>query len=299
MLRRAAYLIAAAWVCLALAAPAPASASSGEPCDIAAGWVSVCVNSPGGNSTSSGGKPDRGNNDSSSTVGAGVPDWTDTEACAIRRLEPQPPASSPLWQGHGPGDGAIYVNPCLGAGPDGIKNMDIAGSAFWSQNAPAPAVDPAVLAQRAVDSMLLEGPAVVSPRAAGTYTVGVPVWMWVGQGQTTWGPNSASASAGGITVTATAKVSRVVWSMGDGSSVTCTGPGTPYAASRGMAESPDCGHRYKATSARSPGGKYQGTATSTWSIDWAVTGGGQTGQLTEVRQSAFTVAVGELQVVGQ
>ncbi|WP_229854840.1 hypothetical protein [Streptomyces filipinensis] len=81
--------------------------------------------------------------------------------------------------------------------------------------------------------------------------------------------------------------------------MTCTGPGTPYAASRGMAESPDCGHRYKATSARSPGGKYQGTATSTWSIDWAVTGGGQTGQLTEVRQSAFTVAVGELQVVGQ
>lgn len=245
--------------------------------------------SDGGNSGAGGSRPSAGH----------ISDWTDDPSCAVRRLEPQPPAGSALWQGHSPGDGAIYVNPCLGAGPDGIKNMDIAGSAFWSQNAPAPAVDPAVLAQRAVDSMLLEGPAVVSPRAAGTYTVGVPVWMWVSQSQTTWGPNSASASAGGITVTATARVSRVVWSMGDGSSVTCTGPGTPYAASRGMAESPDCGHRYKATSARSPGGKYQGTATSTWSIDWAVTGGGQTGQLTEVRQSAFTVAVGELQVVGQ
>ncbi|MEU7506438.1 hypothetical protein [Streptomyces lavendulae] len=66
-----------------------------------------------------------------------------------------------------------------------------------------------------------------------------------------------------------------------------------------MADSPDCGHRFKATSAGGPGGRYQGTATSKWDIDWAVTGSGQTGQLTEVRQSAFTVAVGEIQVVGQ
>ncbi|MER7467899.1 hypothetical protein [Streptomyces sp. NPDC097981] len=40
-------------------------------------------------------------------------------------------------------------------------------------------------------------------------------------------------------------------------------------------------------------------ATSTWSVDWAVTGGGRTGQLTEVRQSNLTVSVGEVQVVGQ
>ncbi|MFF1560962.1 ATP/GTP-binding protein [Streptomyces sp. NPDC058279] len=220
--------------------------------------------------------------------------------CAIRRLEPQPPAGSSLWEGHSPGDGAVYVDPCLTSDPNGTATVDLIGKAFWSKDTPAPAVDPAVLAQRAVDSMLLQGPAIVSPRADGTYTVGVPVWMWVGQSQTTWGPNSASATAGGITVTATAKVSRVVWNMGDGSSVTCTGPGTAYTASRGMASSPDCGHLYKATSAGIPGAKYQGTATSTWSIDWAVTGGGgQTGQLTEVRQSAFTVAVGELQVVGQ
>ncbi|MFI1154748.1 hypothetical protein [Streptomyces sp. NPDC020817] len=52
-------------------------------------------------------------------------------------------------------------------------------------------------------------------------------------------------------------------------------------------------------SAGRPGGVYKGTATAMWSVDWAVTGGGRTGQLAEVRQSPFTVSVGEVQVVGQ
>jgi hypothetical protein len=37
------------------------------------------------------------------------------------------------------------------------------------------------------------------------------------------------------------------------------------------------------------------TATSTWTINWQ--GGGQAGQLTEVRQTNVQVAVGEVQVV--
>ncbi|MFJ5057715.1 ATP/GTP-binding protein, partial [Streptomyces cyaneofuscatus] len=106
----------------------------------------------------------------------------------------------------------------------------------------------------------------------------------------TYGPNTSSASAGGVTVTATAKVSRIVWSMGDGKSVTCTTPGTPYHAKYGLKPSPDCGHRYT-----KPSKKYHVTATSTWVIDWA--GGGQTGQLTEVRDSSVDIAVGEVQVV--
>ncbi|MBC9729316.1 ATP/GTP-binding protein [Streptomyces sp. TRM68367] len=167
---------------------------------------------------------------------------------------------------------------------------------FWAA-APPPAVDPAVLAQRAVDSMTLLGPDIASPRAAGKYTIGVPVWMWVNESQTTYGPNTASASADGVTVTATAKVSKIVWKMGDGSTVTCNGPGTTYTSSKGMAESPTCGHVYSKTSA-DEGGKFQLTATSTWSIDWQVAGGGAGGQLTEIRQNQVQVAVGELQAVG-
>ncbi|MEV7618402.1 ATP/GTP-binding protein [Streptomyces sp. NPDC089799] len=169
----------------------------------------------------------------------------------------------------------------------------------WANSDEVVTVDPAVLAQQAVDSMLLAGPKVASPRAAGTYTVGVPMWLWVTPSATTWGPNTASASAGGITVTATAKVSSISWRMGDGATVTCSGPGTAYAPARGLSPSPDCGHLYRVPSSRQAGGKYQGTATTTWTVDWAVNGGGQSGQLTEVRSTGFAVAVGELQVVGQ
>jgi hypothetical protein len=124
------------------------------------------------------------------------------------------------------------------------------------------------------------------------------MWMWVNQSATTYGPQSASATAGAVTVTATAKVSKIVWRTGDGASVTCTGPGTVYVASAGMSESPTCGHLYTTTSADAHSGKYEVTATSTWAIDWQVTaGGGQAGQLTEIRQTQTQVAIGELQVV--
>ncbi|WP_235034835.1 hypothetical protein OHU34_03395 [Streptomyces sp. NBC_00080] len=140
---------------------------------------------------------------------------------------------------------------------------------------------------------------IASPRAAGRYLVGMPMWMWVNQSPTTYGPNTASASAGGVTVTATAKVSKIVWAMGDGAAVTCAGPGTPYTAAAGKSDSPTCGHTYSRTSADQAGGRYRVTATSTWTIDWQVTtgGGGQAGQLTETRQTQLLIPLAELQVL--
>ncbi|PWI05143.1 ATP/GTP-binding protein [Streptomyces sp. NWU339] len=188
----------------------------------------------------------------------------------------------------------MYEQSCSVA-PDGVDDLTVVRM-VWLAEPPAQAtVDPAVLAQRAVDSMTLLGPDIASPRAAGKYTVGIPMWMWVNQSATTYGPNTASASAGGITVTATAKVSKIGWQMGDGASVTCNGPGTPYQASEGMAESPTCGHVYSKTSAGAQNGKFPVIATSTWTIDWQ--GGGAAGQLTEVRQTNVQVAIGEVQVV--
>ncbi|MEU0650340.1 ATP/GTP-binding protein [Streptomyces umbrinus] len=211
--------------------------------------------------------------------------------CTYELADPQPPAGSLDWEGHAPGDGAVYEQSCT---RDGGQLTIV--SMVWLADPPEDeAVDPAVLAQRAVDSMTLLGPDVASPRAAGKYTVGVPMWMWVNQSATTYGPNTASASAGGITVTATAKVSKIVWKMGDGASVTCNGPGTPYQASEGMAQSPTCGHMYSKTSAGARSGKFPVTATSTWTIDWE--GGGAAGQLAEIRETDVQVAIGELQVV--
>ncbi|MEU5194507.1 ATP/GTP-binding protein [Streptomyces scabiei] len=219
-------------------------------------------------------------------------DSTDKTVCVYKLADPQPPVGSLDWEGHEPGDGAVYEQTCGWGGVDG----DTIVRMVWLAEPPAQeTADPAVLAQRAVDSMTLLGPDIASPRAAGKYTVGVPMWMWVNQSATTFGPNTASASAGGVTVTATAKVSKIVWQMGDGASVTCNGPGTPYQASEGMAQSPTCGHVYSKTSAGAKNGKFPVTATSTWTIDWQ--GGGQAGQLTEIRQTNGQVAIGELQVV--
>jgi hypothetical protein len=76
-----------------------------------------------------------------------------------------------------------------------------------------------------------------------------------------------------VSVTATAKARQVAFSTGDGASVRCTGPGTPWRA--GMdpaAASPTCGHTYTAAS---PGGGYRLRATVTWDVTWV--GGGETG----------------------
>ncbi|MER5450564.1 ATP/GTP-binding protein [Streptomyces sp. NPDC002766] len=211
--------------------------------------------------------------------------------CKYTKVDPKPPASHPAWKGKDPKKNDMYLMECSDGGQENPASFIVVPTG----QDPAPQVDPAELAERAVDSMNLLGPDIASPRVAGKYTVGVPMWIWVHQSATTYGPNTATATAGGVTVIATAKVSKIVWSMGDGATVTCGGPGTPYTSSEGMAQSPTCGHIYARTSGSARNGKFPVTATSTWAINWQ--GGGQAGQLTEVRQTNVQVAVGEVQVV--
>ncbi|MEU9485934.1 ATP/GTP-binding protein [Streptomyces decoyicus] len=212
------------------------------------------------------------------------------QVCTSRKLNPQPPAENLAWEGHKPGDGALYTRICSGQGA-------VQSGVFWAKAAPpARAVDPAVLAQEAVDKMKLTGPDIgIVPKPGGKGLVGLPVWMWTDKTAEAYGPNKASATAGAVTVTATAKVSQIVWDMGDGHKVTCTTAGTPYKSSYGKKSSPDCGYRYSRSSKDQEGHKYPVTATSTWAIDWR--GGGQTGQLTETRQSQTQVSIGQLKVL--
>lgn len=280
-------------VVVAIGVSTPAAADNGV-CKGKSKYVTVCVKKPGeepgGGDQGAGRPPARGT--------GGGEEKGDHWECTYTLKEPQPPAGSPEWEGHQPGDGAVYRKVCQWMS-DKVDGYLVTTTEWQAEPPAATAVDPAVLAQQAVDSMLLTGPKIASPRTEGTYTVGVPLWLWVTPSPTTWGPNTASASAGGITVSATARVSSIRWHMGDGSSVACSGPGTRYTAARGMSPSPDCGHLYRTPSSGQSGGKYQGTATTTWTVDWAVTGGSRTGQLSEVRETPFTVAVGELQVVAQ
>ncbi|WP_438306620.1 ATP/GTP-binding protein (plasmid) [Streptomyces sp. HUAS TT11] len=281
--------ITAATILAALSSPTPSHAAEGPKerggihctlynCEVAVDVPGQAGGQAGG---STGGSGSSGGDDS-----------TDKTVCKYKLADPQPRAGSLDWEGHKPGDGAVYEQICGW----GDLNGNTIVRMVWLADPPAQeTVTPAVLAQRAVDSMTLLGPDIASPRAAGKYTVGVPMWMWVNQSPTTYGPNTASASAGGITVSAAAEVSKIVWKMGDGVSVTCNGPGTAYTPSEGMAQSPTCGHVYSKTSAGAQNGKFPVTATSTWLIDWQ--GGGQVGQLTEVRQTNMQASVGEVQVV--
>ncbi|MEU6572547.1 hypothetical protein [Streptomyces sp. NPDC046805] len=102
----------------------------------------------------------------------------------------------------------------------------------------------------------------------------MPTWIWLEH--STWGPVSVSAAVGGVTVTATARPQKAIWSMGDGGQVVCQGPGTPYSeAYSPKASSPDCGYTYPRASLSVPGHAYTVSVQVTWDVEWH--GGGQTG----------------------
>ncbi|MCI3273360.1 ATP/GTP-binding protein [Streptomyces cylindrosporus] len=278
----------------AVAGPATADDDPviGGDCEGTSKFVTVCRQEP----ATPGGTQEQGGSSTDPSSGTNTRKPT-PQTCSVEKLSPQPPTSDPVWDGHTPGDGAIYVRVCLSDALGAAAGAQTVPQVFWAATAPAVNVDPEQLAREAVDKMLLTGPDVASPRATGRYVVGMPMWMWVNESPTTYGPNSASASLAGVTVTATAKVSKIDWQMGDGSTVTCNGPGTVYTASYGKQQSPTCGHTYTRTSASQSGGKYAVTAKATWTVDWQVNGGGEAGQFTEVRQSQMQLAIGELQVV--
>jgi hypothetical protein len=211
----------------------------------------------------------------------------------VELADPQPPKSDPAWEGHT--DGVIvsctpYV--CVEQ-PDQDYIPDCPDISRWAAEAPGGGPDPAALAQRAVSRMRLQGIdiGIVPEEGPGSIgIVGMPQWMWVNEPvPNTFGPITRSASAGGATVTATAHVSRIVWDMGDGTTVTCTGPGSPYKDSYGIADSPDCGHRYTKQ------GEYEVTATSYWTVRWE--GIGQTGTIPMDFTSTANIVMGEAQVI--
>lgn len=218
--------------------------------------------------------------------------WSSAWGCYAKPVTPPPPKSDPRWQGHD--DGALYE--CYDPLVAGAGGMAI--TYRWSATPPAgPAAppDPRVLAQQAVAQMRLRAVAigiVPEPGPGRVGIIGMPTWMWVQDpGPATLGPVTRTASAGGFSVTATAKADRVVWQMGDGTTVTCRGPGSPYADSFGRQSSPDCGHTYTRQ------GTYTVRATSHWTVEWS--GIGLSGTIPLTFTQAATITMGEAQALTQ
>lgn len=61
--------------------------------------------------------------------------------------------------------------------------------------------------------------------------------------------------------------------------------------------SPICGHLYERASYDKPDQRYAGRATATWTVEWTAPALGDAGTLTEVRETAFTVRVVEMQAL--
>lgn len=216
--------------------------------------------------------------------------WLRTDGCYYRpTTEPSAELQAILDIKAGPGPGGWYAYVCPGLPGTGGGTQWIAG-----QPPGGAGVDPAVLARQAVSRLDLPQLRIgTSP--AGTQLVTVPTWLWIDPGS--WRPRSATAQVPGLTVTATATPSRVVWRTGDGATVTCTGPGTAWTPGTDPATpSPTCGHTYRRSSAGMPGGTFLVTATVSWTVAWA--GGGQDGTVLGLSTtSTVTVRVTEVQAV--
>ena len=146
--------------------------------------------------------------------------------------------------------------------------------------------NPALLAQQAVKQLSLPSLSInASPSTDSDQLVGLPTWLWLAEGS--WHPITATAAVPGESVTATATPTSVTWNLGDGNTIECLGPGTPYTSTDSPdVPSPTCGYTYTRSSAGQPNNAFNVTATVSWSVDWA--GGGQAGTVPALNDTTTT-----------
>jgi hypothetical protein len=192
--------------------------------------------------------------------------WAGADGCYYGPADPSTKAIA-ARSGQPSGPGAWYTRTCYSEYGTAENAW---ASVVWRTTPP---VTPEAVAWRAVSQLMLPD-VVVRLNPAGDQLVNLPTWLTVDA--SSWRAQSATASVPGVSVTATATPMKAVWSMGDGATVVCSGPGTPWRA--GMdpaAASPDCGHRYTRSSAHAPGEAYSVTVRVEWQVVWA--GAGRSG----------------------
>lgn len=198
-------------------------------------------------------------------------------ASAAARFAQQPPEQSGAW----------YVYKCSGEGWEDPLYRPPVWIANGQTSSPAPS--PQQVAQQAYGQLRLPS-LKIHANPKGAQLVHLPTWLWLESDQ--WKPQSATASLQGVSVTATATPRSVTWSMGDGTTLTCPGPGAPFPEGTDpMKQSPDCGHTYRRSSLGQPGNSYEVSATVHWSVDWS--GAGDSGtfeDLTTTSTTSFDVA---------
>ncbi len=254
----------------------------------------------GGNSPIKGGeKPGKGNGGDGkcrNPSGTEIPCERDgahagPDGCYYKSIDVSPATIEALG-GQPEGPGGWYQRVCYGK--DGTATTGLGGP-VWVPGAP-PTVSPEELARRARSQLVL--PKVeITMNPPGDQLVNLPSWLSLDPAS--WRSVSATASVPGVSVTATARPVKAVWSMGDGGSVSCDGPGAVWKA--GMdpkASSPDCPYTFRRPSSSGTGGRFTVTVTVTWEVTWA--GAGQSGTVPGLTTTgAVPVRVQESQAVAR
>ncbi|HYI58791.1 MAG TPA: hypothetical protein VEX66_11525 [Microlunatus sp.] len=177
----------------------------------------------------------------------------------------------------------------------GVASCGVGIALAAGGNAP-PSITPDHAAIRAVATLSLQPgkPTVGPPPELNKWkmaAVGYPLWIWA---EGNLDPAPVSRSVAGLSVSLDASLAKIVYDLGDGTTITC-GPGTPWRKGSVPAgtPSPDCGHTYAKPSL--PKGRYTITATTHWSVAW--TAGGQSGTIPFTQTSTTTLPVGEVQTL--
>lgn len=241
--------------------------------------VNVLSGSPGGGSGPTPGGYAGGGNHSSGGGGSG-------HSSGGGGGPPGPPPYIYLPTGLVPGPNGqqgLYavVNP---NNTSGANSAACGGTAFCFVPMPGPAPapkgptgppppSPGQLALQAANNLNLVVPSIhTSPNTLDGHSPDTPVnfltWLWLGGGLS---PQSVTASAGGVSATTTATPTRQVsFEMGDGGSVSCNGPGTPWSLALdptgGGTDPSGCAYTYhQSTDGRGP---YTVTATVGYTVSW-------------------------------
>ena len=149
---------------------------------------------------------------------------------------------------------------------------------MWIYDGKTPASSPPALAMQAVSRLQLPAAVADTSPQASSLTVNVPTWLWIDAA--TWHVLTATATAGPVSATATATPYEVLWELGDGSRITCHGPGTRWSASAAANDPSGCSYTYSQSSANQPEETYTITTTVYWHVTWTskgAPGGGDLG----------------------
>jgi hypothetical protein len=255
----------------------------------------ICVGGGQGGSPSK----DSQETDASLTSGDGgpptvtVPDGQPQSVCEWYDLEE--PTDSGRWAGHTASEGRIEGLRCgapqndgTGMGSNLLDYRFVPNGTNALPAAPPPPPNPAVLAEEAYRELEIPQPSIGAGPDRTKLAVNLWTWLWVDNP----GQLSVTVAAGGVSVTATATLSSVTWTLGEPATqsdtyqqgspatITCQGAGTPPPASYDWKAQPPCGYKFhwRSLKERTGGtGTWPITATTNWTVTWqsntGVTGG--------------------------